>query len=81
MKGRGLKHFELKNQLNTFLFGQKITVPLIHGSSISLLTVLWQILEYFSEIIHTYISFHTYILSLWVTYTLRLAHTQGPSAI
>lgn len=37
--GRELKHFDFKNQLNKFPFGQIITLPLIHYVLLSPLTV------------------------------------------
>lgn len=54
--GRGLKHFDFRNQLSRFSFGQVIALPLIHYALLSPLTVhIMATLESLNEITHLYI--------------------------
>ena len=54
--GRGLKHFDFRNQLSKFSFGQVIALPLIHYALLSPLTVhIMATLESLNEITHLYI--------------------------
>ena len=53
---RGLEHFDFRNQLSKFPFGQIIALPLIHYALLSPLTVyIMAILESLNEITHLYI--------------------------